>query len=52
MEVTIKINRMDIGAVIQTFIRFDYMIKASFFEGELNETLRDRYDSLMKYLDI
>lgn len=52
MEVTIKINRMDIGAVIQTFIRFDYMIKASFFEGELNDSLRDRYDSLMKYLDI
>lgn len=52
MEVTIKINRMDIGPVIQTFNRFDYMVKASFFEGELSETLKDRYDSLMKYLDI
>lgn len=52
MEVTIKINRMDIGPVIQTFIRFDYLVKASFFEGELNEALKDRYDALMKYLDI
>jgi len=50
--VTIKINRMDIGPVIQTFIRFDYQVKATFFEGELNEALKDRYDSLMKYLDI
>ena len=52
MEVTLKINRMDISPVIQTFIRFDYLVKASFYEGDLHETLKDRYDSLMKYLDI
>ncbi|GAP43624.1 protein containing CBS domain [Lentimicrobium saccharophilum] len=52
MEVTLKINRIDIGPIIQTFNRFGYSIKASFFEGDLNDTLRDRYDSLMKYLDI
>ena len=52
MEVTLKINRMDIGPVIQTFIRYDYLIKASFYEEELNESLKERYDSLMKYLDI
>lgn len=52
MEVTLKINRIDIGPVIQTFNRFGYTIKASFFEGDFNNTLRDRYDSLMKYLDI
>ncbi|NTW24603.1 MAG: CBS domain-containing protein [Lentimicrobium sp.] len=52
MEVTIKINRMDIGPVIQTFIRFNYLIKASFYENDLSDSLKDRYDSLMKYLDI
>lgn len=52
MEVTIKINRMDIGPVIQTFNRYNYNIKASFYENELNESLKDRYDSLMKFLDI
>lgn len=52
MEVTIKINRIDIGQVIQTFVRFNYSIKASFYEDELNESLKDRYDSLMKFLDI
>lgn len=52
IEVTIKINRMDIGAIIQTFIRYNYNIKASFFEGDYNDSLRDRYDSLMKFLEI
>lgn len=52
MEVTLKINRMDIGAVIQTFNRYNYEIKASFFEDDYNDTLRDRYESLMKFLDI
>ena len=52
MEVTIKINRMDIGPVIQTFNRYNYNIKASFYENELNESLKVRYDSLMKFLDI
>jgi len=52
MEVTLKINRIDIGQIIQTFIRFNYSIKASFYEDELNESLKDRYDSLMKFLDI
>ncbi|PKP04018.1 MAG: CBS domain-containing protein [Bacteroidetes bacterium HGW-Bacteroidetes-9] len=52
MEVTLKIDRMDISSVIQAFIRFGYTIKASFYEGDLSDTLKDRYDSLMKFLDI
>ncbi|MBW6489983.1 MAG: CBS domain-containing protein [Lentimicrobium sp.] len=52
MEVTLKINRMDIGPIIQTFDRYNYTIKASFFEGESSEALRDRYDSLMKFLEL
>jgi CBS domain-containing protein len=52
LDVTIKINRMDIGPIIQTFNRYNYNIKASFFEGDHNDVLRDRYDSLMKFLKI
>lgn len=51
MEVTIKIDRMDIAGIIQTFNRFNYTIKASFFEDDFNETLRDRYDSFMRFLN-
>lgn len=52
MQVTIKVNRMDIGPLIATFDRFNYTIKASFFKSDYDETLHDRYDSLMKFLDI
>jgi acetoin utilization protein AcuB len=52
MDVTIKLNVMDIVPVIQTFQRYNYSIKATFGErDDLNE-LRDRYDSLMNYLNI
>ncbi len=52
MQVTIKVNRMDIGPLISTFNRFNYDIKASFFQKEYDQTLNDRYDSLMRFLDI
>lgn len=52
MQVTLKVNRMDIGPLIATFDRFNYTIKASFFKNDFDETLLDRYDSLMKFLDI
>lgn len=52
MQVTIKVNRIDIAPLIATFDRFNYTIKASFFKSDFDETLLDRYDSLMKFLDI
>ncbi len=53
LEVSIKVNKMDIGSILQTFNRYDYFIKASFSEQEsLFEDLNDRYNSLMNFLDI
>jgi acetoin utilization protein AcuB len=52
MEVTIKINLQNIQPIIATFQRFDYLIKASFNEAEYMDSLKDRYDSLMTYLNI
>lgn len=52
MQVTIKVNKMDIAPLIATFNRFNYDIKASFFQKEFDQTLNDRYDSLMRFLDI
>jgi signal-transduction protein with cAMP-binding, CBS, and nucleotidyltransferase domain len=52
MEVTLKLNKMDISAVLQTFSRYEYVVKASFSEGDYDELLRDRFDSLMSYLNI
>ena len=53
IEVTMKVNSMDIQPLIQTFNRYNYIIKATYSEStEMYEDLRDRYDALMNYLNI
>jgi acetoin utilization protein AcuB len=52
IELTLKLNRIDIQPVIESFLRFDYAIKASFFESDYFENLRERYDLLMTYLNV
>ena len=52
IDVTIKVNSQDVSAILATFQRFDYVIKASFQESEYFDTLKDRYDSLMSFLNI
>ncbi|MEM1326091.1 MAG: CBS domain-containing protein [Bacteroidota bacterium] len=52
LEVTLKINAQYIQNIIATFERFNYNIKASFNESDYLETLQDRYDSLMNYLNV
>jgi acetoin utilization protein AcuB len=53
MEVTLKINRKDLSSIIQTFNRYNYVIKASFMdENDLYSLYENRYDSFMKYLSI
>lgn len=52
IDVTIKINLQDVSAVLATFQRFDYTVKASFQESDYFDSLRDRYDSLMSFLNV
>lgn len=52
IEVTIKVNVQHIQALIATFERYNYQIKASFHEIEYMDALKDRYDSLINYLNI
>jgi hypothetical protein len=52
MEVSIKVNKIDIGAILQTFDRYGYYVKATFGDDEDTDDLKDRYDSLMNYLNI
>lgn len=51
-ELTLKLNRMDIQPILQTFIRYNYTVKASFFETDYTDSLRERYNLLMNYLNI
>ncbi len=53
LEVTLKLNRIDIGTVLQTFYRYNYVVKATWSqENAYSEGLQDRFDALMNYLSI
>ncbi|MFI5138560.1 MAG: CBS domain-containing protein [Sphingobacteriales bacterium] len=52
MEVTLKVNKTDISAMIATFLRYEYTIKATFNHSDDNDNSRERYDSLMNYLNV
>jgi len=53
LEITIKVNRVDIGSILQTLYRYNYLVKASWSkEDSFSDGLQDRFDSLMNYLNI
>ncbi len=53
MDLILKINRVDISSIINTFERYDYMVKASFMENqELDSFYANRFDEFMMYLNI
>jgi len=52
IEVNLKINQPDLNAIISSFERFGYQVKASYQESAYTEDLRKRYDELMRILNI
>lgn len=52
MEVTLKINREDISAVLRSFERFDLYVRSSYQSSKLHEDLRSRYEELMRYINL
>lgn len=52
LEVTIKLNSAQIQNVTAAFERFGYLIKATFDEEDFMDTLKNRYESLMSYLNV
>ena len=51
IEVTIKLNKQDIKAIIKDFERREYTISASYKEEEADGDFIDRYESLMRFLN-
>jgi len=51
-EVTLKINRQDLSAIIQTFERYDYQIKASYQKQRFSDSVQDKYEEFMKYINM
>ncbi|MCC6601458.1 MAG: CBS domain-containing protein [Crocinitomicaceae bacterium] len=52
IEINLKINQPDLNPILQSFSRFNYEIKGSYQEEEYRESLKKRYDELMRYLSI
>lgn len=52
IEVTLKLNRIELDRIIRTFERYDYIIKASYQKSVYEDDLKFRYDSLMNYLNL
>lgn len=52
LEVTLKINKVDISTIIASFMRYEYVVKATFNHADDNDSSKDRYDSLMNYLNL
>ncbi len=50
--VTVKVNIMEIQPIISSLNRYEYQVRASFSEEEYVDTLKERYDSLMSYLNV
>ena len=53
VEVTLKGNTARIEPILDTFIRYRYVIKNTFVSGEdINEEMRDRYGQLLKFMEM
>lgn len=52
VDITMKLNVVDIVPVVQTLQRFNYTIRATFGERDDLDDLRERYDALMNFLNI
>ena len=51
MELTLKLNKVDIAAIVKDFERFDYTISASYNKSNQEDNFLDRYESLMRFLN-
>ncbi len=52
LDVFLKLNTTGISSIIKTFERYDYFVKASYGPEDDLDDLRERYDSLMNYLNV
>jgi hypothetical protein len=52
LKLTIKITQTNLGAVLQTFSRYDYTIDEIFSDEEIANQNKDRYDHLINYLEV
>jgi Mg/Co/Ni transporter MgtE len=52
IRLTIKVNTTEIQDILATFRRYEYEIEAFYQEEDMSNMYKDRFDSLMNYLNI
>lgn len=53
MDVILKLDKEDLSPVIQSFMRYNYNIKAVYLDqSELKDLYKDRFDLFMKFMNI
>lgn len=53
MDVIMKLDKEDLSPVIQSFMRYDYQVKAVYLDHSmLNDLYKDRYDQFMRFMNI
>jgi len=52
LEVIIRVDQTMVHRMLQTFYRYNYVVKSVFSSTENTEDLKERYSLFMKYLDI
>lgn len=50
LEITLKVNKTDINQIVASFLRYDYVVKATYNHADKDNGSKDRFDSLMNYL--
>lgn len=52
MHVSLKINKSDLKDILLTFERYQYNVISVIHQSEYDVQLKERYDSLMRYLEV
>jgi len=52
LEVTLKINREDVSDILQSFERYEIMVKTTYQGSRFHDDLRGRYDELMRFINL
>ena len=53
LDVILKLDKEDLSPLIQTFMRYDYNVKAVYLDHTmLNDLYKDRFDQFMKFMNI
>jgi predicted transcriptional regulator len=50
--VTIKLNKIEISAIVATFQRYDYTVRYYFGQESYDNELKDNYQHLLAYLNV